>query len=194
MNSIMEYFEHEVKRETDINQHLECLRGYASKCEHITELGVRDVVSTWAFLAGNPKRLLSIDIQQATPNKISDAYRFCQEVGINFEFRIADTSDENLVLEETDLLFIDTWHIYDQLKRELELHAGKSRKYIIMHDTTLFEFEGTNEHFNAKIASNATRKGLWPAIEEFLEVNPQWSIKERFTHNCGLTILAKDSN
>jgi len=191
MNSIDEYFNHEVNRPTDINQHLECLKRYASECDRIIELGVRDVVSTWAFLAGRPKRMLSIDIQQSPANKIQDAYRFCAEEGIDYEFRIADTSDEKLVLEETDLLFIDTWHIYEQLKQELTLHGNKAQKYIIMHDTTLFEFEGTPEHFNAKIAPNATRRGLWPAIEEFLADNPEWSIKERFTHNCGLTILGR---
>ncbi len=35
------------------------------------------------------------------------------------------------------------------------------------------------------------RKGLWPAIVEFVENNPEWYIKERFTNNNGLTILAK---
>ena len=34
-------------------------------------------------------------------------------------------------------------------------------------------------------------KGLGPAISEFLENNPEWYIKEKFTNNNGLTVLAK---
>ncbi len=32
--------------------------------------------------------------------------------------------------EGVDLLFIDTWHVYPQLKRELEIHSPKVRKCI----------------------------------------------------------------
>lgn len=38
---------------------------------------------------------------------------------------------------QVDLLFIDTWHVYGHLKRELALHAPRVRKYIAMHDTTI---------------------------------------------------------
>ena len=36
-------------------------------------------------------------------------------------------------------------------------------------------------------------RGLWPAVEEFLENNTNWKIKERYTNNNGLTILEKIS-
>jgi hypothetical protein len=41
--------------------------------------------------------------------------------------------------EKFDLTFIDTWHIYGQLKRELAKFAPITNKYIIMHDTTVDE-------------------------------------------------------
>lgn len=31
--------------------------------------------------------------------------------------------------------------------------------------------------------------GLWKAIEDFLLVNPNWKLKERYINNNGLTIL-----
>jgi len=34
-------------------------------------------------------------------------------------------------------------------------------------------------------------KGLWPAVEEFINEHPEWKIKERFTNNNGLTILER---
>ena len=47
---------------SDINEHLPTLKRYADECEHITEMGVRWVVSTYAFLMSKPKKLVSIDI------------------------------------------------------------------------------------------------------------------------------------
>ena len=35
------------------------------------------------------------------------------------------------------MVFIDTWHVYGQLKRELERYKNESRKYLVMHDTTV---------------------------------------------------------
>ena len=37
-------------------------------------------------------------------------------------------------------------------------------------------------------------KGLWPAVEEFLENNTNWKLYKKFTHNNGLTILKKDEH
>ena len=37
-------------------------------------------------------------------------------------------------------------------------------------------------------------KGLWPAVEEFLENNSNWKLYKKFTHNNGLTILKKDEH
>ena len=36
-------------------------------------------------------------------------------------------------------------HVYGQLRRELALHAPGTAKYIVMHDTTSFERQGTRD-------------------------------------------------
>jgi hypothetical protein len=46
---------------SDINEHLVVLRYYADQCKHVTELGVRRGVSTWAFLSSMTKRVVSVD-------------------------------------------------------------------------------------------------------------------------------------
>ena len=38
---------------------------------------------------------------------------------------------------DVDVLFVDTWHVYGHLKRELALHAPRVRRFIAMHDTTI---------------------------------------------------------
>lgn len=69
-----------------------------------------------------------------------------------------------------------------------------------MHDTTVDEITGETIRcgWDAKKQSvesgfpvDEITKGLWPAVVEFLEQNPEWYLKERFTNNNGLTILAR---
>ena len=105
------------------------------------------------------------------------------------------------IKENYDLTFIDTWHVYGQLKRELEKFSKVTNKYIIMHDTTIDEIDGETirrDDMNAEeqtlesgIPLNEINKGLKPAIDEFLENNSNWKIKEVFTNNNGLTVLEK---
>ena len=69
-----------------------------------------------------------------------------------------------------------------------------------MHDTTVDEFNGetircgwdaNKQSIESGFPVEEINKGLWPAIAEFVENNPEWYIKERFTNNNGLTILAR---
>jgi hypothetical protein len=34
-------------------------------------------------------------------------------------------------------------------------------------------------------------RGLWPAVQEFLEDHPEWKLEKRYENNNGLTILAR---
>ena len=158
---------------SDINEHLPTLKKYAEECTHVTEMGVRWIVSTYAFLAARPKTMFSIDIQHCK-------YKFWQANNLEIE------------IEETDLLFIDTWHSYKQLKSELELHASKVKKYIILHDTVLFGTKDElNSYDNLGWFNGFEQKGLLPALNEFLEGNEEWVLHEVFTNNNGLTILKR---
>lgn len=183
MNELENLVNKLVNTSTDINEHVHTLIKYASQCDHITEMGVRGIFSTWAFIASKPKKLVSYDLHDPIKwgGNIQDVYDVAKRHDIEFQFHIADVRD--IEIEDTDLLFIDTWHVYEQMKIELKLHAPKTKKYIIMHDTTLFEIFGENNN----------HRGIWFAIEEFLLENPEWKILERFTNNNGLTILHKNN-
>lgn len=182
------YQEH-CERYSDIHEHLPTLYKYATECDHITEMGVRDVVSTWAFLYAKPSRLVSYDLF-SSPN-IAIAHDAARETGVDFQFIQANVLD--VTIEETDLLFIDTWHKYGQLSQELPMHCNTVRKYIILHDTTEYatEDEGAWSLYDDERTEGKGKAGLWPAVEEFLETNPEWIIAERFTNNNGLTILER---
>lgn len=176
---------------SDINEHIPTLVKYGQECNHITEMGVRGIISTWAFLGSAPKKMISYDIQDPKKwNKsIDDVYETAKSYGLNYTFIQANVLE--VEIEPTELLFIDTWHAYKQLKAELNLHANKASKYIILHDTTSFEFrdETSYEAWGDEWVGDG--KGLWPAVEEFLKANPHWTLHERFFNNNGLTILKR---
>jgi len=165
---------------SDINEHLITLRYYADQCKHVTELGVRKGTSTWAFLASMCPRVISVDVNH--PNDYGGSLQEMREAAaeamIDFTFILAD--DLSIELEETDLLFIDTLHTYGHLKRELDLHSYKARKYIIFHDTVQYRTVGVDGG-----------EGMERAITEFLNTNPQWKVLRIFENNNGLLILER---
>ena len=194
----------------DIMEHLVTLYNYTKECDSVFETGVRSCNSSWAFLYGlldgdnkNPKRLFLNDIDDCYRNieNLLNANKTINNgiVDIKFEWK------NNLLIEfddTYDITFIDTWHVYGQLKRELEKFSKITNKYIIMHDTTIDEIYGeSHRSFDDNIEQQSKetnipvdeiKKGLGPAIDEFLQNNQEWYLKEKFTNNNGLTILAKN--
>lgn len=186
---------------SDIHEHLPTLRAYASECEHVTEAGVRYVVSTFALLLGKPKRLVSVDIVHPNDmvggengvikgkDEFALATSFAIENGVDFQFVLGNTL--TIDLEPTDLLFLDTLHQYNQLCLELERHSEKVRKYILLHDTQSFRYRD-EENANESVIRNQTdKKGLQLAITEFLESHCEWELHEEYTNNNGLTVLKR---
>ncbi len=177
MEKILNKYQNLKDTPSDINEHLETLFNYASKCERIIELGVRDIVSTWALLASNPKRMISYDIVPPPNNNLNELFSLTKEYSLNFVFKLENVLEADI--EETDLLFIDTLHTYEQLRQELFTHSKKVNKYIILHDTELYKTSG----------EKPGSVGLQPAITEFLDKNQNWKVLEIKTNNNGLLVL-----
>lgn len=131
---------------------------------------------------GNPKKLVSIDIDPLEKFNInvSDIKDAAKANNIEFEFILAN--DLEIEIEETDLLFIDTLHRYDQLKQELKLHGNKARKYIAFHDTDTF----------GKIGQGGG-EGILKAINEFLNDNKNWVVYKKEHGSNGMMILKKNN-
>jgi cephalosporin hydroxylase len=160
---------------------------------------VRSVVSSYLAVGlkgKTPNKLIQIDIER-TPT-VSKFITECMAEGINVTFY--EESDLTCPMEPTELLFIDTWHVYGHLKRELERWNSSVSKYIIMHDTTVDDVHGESirqgwdtkkQSVETGIPEDEIRKGLWPAIEEFLAAHTEWKLEMRYTNNNGLTILSR---
>jgi hypothetical protein len=195
-------FQHLVNTSSDINEHLPTLSKYASECESVFETGVRGCVSSWAFAHGlllnnsSTKTLFMNDIEECDVGKL---LQYTRDLPIVINYKWIDNLKLNFT-QSYDLTFIDTWHVYGQLKRELAKFAPITNKYIIMHDTTVDEWLGESIRDNHDVNKQSQwsgfpveeiNRGLWPAIEEFLVANPNWVLHERFTNNNGLTVLRR---
>ena len=187
---------------SDINEHLPILYKYAKECESIIECGVRKCISSWALAFGllnnnkSIKTLLLNDIINCDINELLNETKYLP-IDISYQWK------NNLELELTSnyhMVFIDTWHVYGQLKRELGKFSPIINKYIIMHDTTIDEIDGET----IRLSWNAIKQseesgysideikcGLGKAINEFLENNNDWFLIEKLTNNNGLTILKR---
>ena len=193
---------------SDINEHLPTLKSYAQECNSVFETGVRGVVSSYALLYGlventntNNKQIFLNDIEQCD---IFEFKKLAEANSISVKYEWRNNLDLVFSTDETyDLTFIDTWHVYGQLKRELIKFSKITNKYIIMHDTEIDGIHGETIRYGGlynnldglvsrtNIPKDEILKGLLPAIDEFLNSNTDWVMHEQFKNNNGLTILKK---
>jgi cephalosporin hydroxylase len=185
---------------SDINEHLPVLLSYTKQCSSVVECGVRHIVSSWAFaygLVGTPNNQYVL-VDPFKSGSIDSFLTTCSEAGVNARF--VEKSDLDCPLVETDMLFIDTWHVYGHLKRELARWHGSVAKFIVLHDTTVDEVWGETlrmgmdpkkQSVESGIPIEEITRGLWPAVTEFLQDHPEWKIDLRLINNNGLTIMRR---
>ena len=205
---IVDKFKNLCNMPLDINEHLPTLYKYAKECNSVLECGVRGCISSWAFAYGlidnhnnndnnTTKKLILNDIVVCDIDDFLNNTKYISDLKIDYKW----CSDLDLELDENvDLVFIDTLHVYGQLKRELAKFSKISNKYIIMHDTTVDEIYGEciRLNWNIQDMSKTTNlpeseltKGLKYAIDEFLIDNNEWVIHDVYTNNNGLTVLKR---
>jgi hypothetical protein len=196
--TIEQKYQEKCATHSDINENLPILKKYASECEHVTEMGVRSIVSTWALLAAKPKRAVSIDLIHPSMygGNLEEVEELTKAEGIDFSFIEGNTL--KIDIEQTDFLFIDTLHSYIHLISELRRFNKKVNKYIALHDTETFAFRDEDgividdsrmDEVNKML--NIEKSGLWNAVIDFLNECPEWEIAEKATNNNGMTVLKR---
>lgn len=191
--------------ESDIYEHLDTLSEYASTVESVFETGVRGGVSSWSLMHGlknNNKINKFLFLNDINECDISEILKIAEKLKIDLEYKWINNLDLNLT-RNFDLLFIDTWHIYGQLKRELVKFSPFINKFILIHDTTTFGELGESLLLGQNIKQQSIQSGyqvkeikygLNLAIEEFLSKNLDWTLEKQFKNCNGLTILKKIGN
>lgn len=191
MSTIERQFIQKQRQPSDINEHLGTLHEYAKKCETIAEMGVRSVVSSYAFALAKPKKLLCLDLY-TNPN-VLQFIQECKDENINMEFVEASSLEYELD-QDYDMLFIDTLHTFQQLTGELNKHHSKVKKYIIFHDTVFWGNMNEDPIDSSDTGERGDTVGLVPAIRNFLKTHPNWKEVCTHTNNNGLTIIANTLN
>lgn len=172
---------------SDINEHLPILAALAKRCAHVTEFGVRFAASTTAFLMGQPKTLVSWDIDPlAVIQQEVLELVVCTKDTTKFEPRAGDSLKVDI--EPTDLLFIDSLHTGKQLWQELTRHGMKARKFLVFHDTETFGEVGED--------GDESRPGLIHVIRTWRRTQsyPLWRPVLRLTNNNGLVVLQREKD
>jgi hypothetical protein len=190
VDKIKEKYIELVHTESDINELLPYLYETSLACDHVTEFGVRRPTSTYAILAAHPKRVVSYDIGRYD-EEVTEVEQLCKEANQNFEFIQKSVLD--IEIEETDFLWTDTFHSYSQMKKELQLHAHKVRKFWGAHDWETFKHVG--ETWYPGVADfMSCNEGIYRAIMEFLDENKEWSIYIEDSKNNGIIILKRNGS
>jgi hypothetical protein len=214
MSSLKYHYTTLCNTSSDINEHLPTLKAYAQECNSVFETGVRGVVSSYALLYGLVENINNTDkiifLNDIHDCNINEFKKIAESnlISVKYEW-ISNLELEFLPNETFDLTFIDTWHVYGQLKRELNKFSKITNKYIIMHDTELDGIYGETKRpgglYNdlyvsnnldglvnrTKIPKHEILNGLQPAIDEFLSVNKNWIMEKQYKNNNGLTILKR---
>jgi len=179
----------------DSDQHLMTLFSipFGQKAKTILELGVRDGHSSDPLLLAavlNNGKLTSLDINDTPwkpPQEFLPYYEFVKSDAIQFL--------EKCILENRkfDFIFLDDWHTYEHVKKELEL-LGKMmdlNTIVLVHDlmcrTEPYYFQPMSDVYNGGEWEGG---GPFKAVYE-LDINEyEWAT---IPYNMGLTLLRKRS-
>jgi hypothetical protein len=193
-------FEEACNSPSDICEHVPLLYQLSKEVSSVIEIGMRGMVSSWGILQGlsespsSYRSYIGIDICAPPSETLNAAQRLAHAYGIEFTF--LQGNDMDIDIPETDCLFIDSLHTYCHLTYELEKFCPSVRKYIAMHDTSPpwesvddSEYHGDFSEYPACIDRN--KRGLWPAVEDFLQRHPEWKLVARYINCHGFTILER---
>ncbi len=150
---------------SDISVHLPLLRLLAFQCDNIIEFGIRDGNSSVALLSGNPKSLISVDINMTPMFGYLSQFK-------NWKFIQASSTNPNLDIGHPDLLCIDSLHEYRHCLQELKMWHKKVKIWVAMHDTV-------------------SCPGVLQARNEFLSEHPEWFLAYDIKINHGMSVLQR---
>lgn len=156
---------------------MDVILAIAKEVDHITELGVHKCNSIYGWLAGEPKKVVGVDIKSQPEWEVLK--EIVADTTLNLELIISN--DLEVVLEETDLLFIDSLHTYNHVCALLRIHQEKVKKYIVLHD--VYTIDGT-------VGKGKIGPQLHKAVMRFLDITDEWK-EIKHTRDCGLFFMER---
>lgn len=184
MTTLEDLYKHKfTANSASVVPHMPTLMKLASNCEVCVEFGVRRGHTTVALLCGTPGKLYSWEIEP-----LPQFHKPIQKAAGD-KWVLTYGRSEEAQFETCDLLFHDSFHNYGQVKRELDAHGHKARKFIAFHDTYKYGNKGSYDSMPGDFDPND--RGMLPAIFEWLLKNPQWVIHSHVPYGDGLLVLER---
>jgi predicted O-methyltransferase YrrM len=165
----------------------------ASKSKNILELGVRQGITTLPLLTGAhlvDGFVHSVDIDQTSfqcPDELKKHWMFYKSDAIKF---LETKSKENA---KYDFVYIDDWHSYDHVKKELELISDmvSPSSMILLHDLM---YSGTHPNYHSNLNDPDPQWANGGPYRAVAELDPKIWEWATIPFNHGLTLLRKKGN
>lgn len=160
----------------------DAIRARLKDCDSYKELGTHQGGSAASVMTAEHKpsymELVDINHEKYRWKLKSLATPYCRKNNIELVVKEADSTGlGSLSGRDIDMLVIDSLHLRHHMQKELDMHAGYIKKYIVAHDTT--------------ICQDKPLDALYRCLSDFCDANKQWSVEERGTTNVGYTVLKR---
>lgn len=190
------HFEFLLKKVTegkgDSDKHLLTMYSIALSinAKNILELGVRNGDTTLPYLLAakeNNGYLESVDVNDSSfecPAELKNLWSFYKTDAIEF------LQDKVLENKKYDLIYIDDWHSYEHVKKELELIDQLIRpgSVVLMHDLM---YGNTCPYYHVDLTVCSPQWANGGPYRAVAELNPNFWEFSTIPSNNGLTILRK---
>lgn len=206
LNNVADAYTHFLNNQTNVNEHYEVLRALARECDSVTEFGASEFFSAWPLLKGmsdngdaKRREYLAVD-RKPCPEVFDKMKPMALQDAIRMQYIQGNST--NIKIPDTDLLLIDTFHAYPQLKKELERHHKRARKYIVLLNTETdgehselvriyyyYDIDKCMEELSCSEAEICI--GLQKAIAEFLAAHQEWGMSAEYKNNHGMVVLKR---
>lgn len=174
----------------DSDQHVMTIFGLAlgMRCRRVLELGVRDGNTTLPFLLAAQQHggmVHSVDLEPTSfqcPDELRLYWQFFQSDAISWL--------ESHRQEQYDIIYIDDWHSYPHVKKELEIVQGMvtPSSIILLHDLM---YSGSHPRYHSEVNTEDPQWAGGGPYRAVAELDPsiwEWST---VPVNHGLTLLRK---
>jgi hypothetical protein len=153
-------------------EYLRKMPEYLKTCLSYRELGTNQGGSASIALLSNLKYYELIDkgfSRYRAQQPVIDSYLKTKDIKIVMH---EASSLEVITDVTTDFLLVDSVHKYKHVKKEIQIYAPLTSKYIMFHDT-----HGIPE--------------VYTAVKEFLEITTEWKEIEHYAKGAGYTVLER---
>jgi hypothetical protein len=200
-SSLIATYQFFVDTPSSTNEHLPTIKSYASQCTSVLEITNAGHSTLYGFLLGlssntDPAAKVFFGIYPKIEDidQLTNASVVAAQNAIKFDYVQTDEFSVDIsTFANSDITLIDTVNTYAHTFADLNKFSGLTSKYIMVLSTS-GDWEFTDEvvpDYSIFSEVSQDKHGVWPAVMDFVQSNPNWQIERRDINNNGLVVLKK---